>query len=143
MATANTSNAMTNAIELDILERYLEINGAGLMTNGTNDGCVIQLVKTSDPDDAGSGDEVTTTSGTSNKNPVTFVINSTFAENDGVVTITVGEGTEGSPTTVQGFYIMNAAGDRLFYGVFGGTGISVVSGDKVEFADAAITVTLD
>ena len=43
----------------------------------------------------------------------------------------------------EGFYIQNAAGDKLFYGVFGGSGISVVSGDKIEFADASITVTLD
>lgn len=143
MATANTSNAMTNALELDILERYLEISGAGLMTNGTADGCVIQLVKTADPSDTGSGTEVTTSSGTSNKNPVTFVINGALAENNGAVTITVSEGTEGTPVVVEGFYIMNAAGDKLFYGVFGGTGISVVSGDKIEFADAAITVTLD
>ena len=144
MATANTSNAMTNALELDILGRYLEISGstAGLMSNGTSNGCKIALMKDADPDDAGSGTIVDTTD-TDDLAAVTFVINGALAENDGVITITASEGTEASPVVVDGFYIQNAAGDKLFYGVFAGSGISVVSGDKIEFADASITVTLD
>ena len=140
MASATQSNAMTDALEIDILNRYL-LTGVATISNGTTDTVELRLITGASADENGSGtDLVINQTNSSNNTGVAFTVSETGdvvkAENDAVITIEADEDID-----VVGFYLMDGS-NKLFYANFV-SAISVLDGDKIEFAANSISITLD
>lgn len=140
MASATQTNAMTDALETDILNRYL-LTGVATITNGSSDTIELRLITTASADENGSGTDLSINqAGSSNNTGVAFTVtessDTVSATNDAAITIEADENID-----VLGFYLMDGS-TKLFYANFA-SAISVLDGDKIEFAASSITITLN
>lgn len=140
MASATQTNAMTDALETDILNRYL-LTGVSTITPGTTDTIELRLVTTAAADENGSGTDLSINQANSSNNTgVAFTVSESSdtvsATNDAAITIEANEDND-----VVGFYLMDGS-TKLFYANFG-SAISVLDGDKIEFAASSISITLN